>query len=431
MRSRCLQRINDESGAVAILVAVFTTVMFVFAALIVDLGVARSMRRDAQNAADAAALAGANALYAGSSAPDFAAAVQAAKRYAEANFGTSAGAWSTCSNTTPLAYAPTGESCITFDSATTPANVRVLVPAQTAESFFGGVVDYQGMQVDAVAQAKVDRTSRPQCAFCVIGPGDHDLKNGTLAVTDGDVWINGDIELGPHGRVDTTNGTTFVEGSIDSPAQVDDPKVTGASPVGDPLAHLQLPPDDMSSLPTMVKSDPCTQGPGFYRGVNLSGNGDCVLEAGLYVFTDPLSITGTASFEADGVTLYFTCGINGVVGPCLGDTNPGTLDAGGGSGFVLKAPTSGPRKGLAIAYDRGNTATLTMRGNVTNGVVVGTIYAPGSSLDIRGNSCGTAFYSMVVLDDIAYSGNPSCFDTTYDVSQNVEPGGAGDTGLVL
>src|SRR5205085_7867274 len=50
-----------DRGAVAILVAVFAIVMFAVGALVVDLGVARVTRRDAQNAADSAALAAANA----------------------------------------------------------------------------------------------------------------------------------------------------------------------------------------------------------------------------------------------------------------------------------------------------------------------------------------------------------------------------------
>ena len=54
----------------------------------IDLGHAREVRRQAQNGADAAALAGGNSLYLhGSGTPDFVAAVAAAKNYALMNFG--------------------------------------------------------------------------------------------------------------------------------------------------------------------------------------------------------------------------------------------------------------------------------------------------------------------------------------------------------
>ena len=63
MRSRLAAR--DEQGAIAILVAMTSVVLFIIAAMVVDLGLARDTRRQSQNAADASALAAANALYPG------------------------------------------------------------------------------------------------------------------------------------------------------------------------------------------------------------------------------------------------------------------------------------------------------------------------------------------------------------------------------
>ncbi len=53
---------RDERGAVAVVSAVLATVLFVVAALVIDLGMARDMRQQDQIAADASALAGASAL---------------------------------------------------------------------------------------------------------------------------------------------------------------------------------------------------------------------------------------------------------------------------------------------------------------------------------------------------------------------------------
>ena len=55
---------RNDKGAVAVMTAVLAVLLFGMAALVVDLGIARDNRRQAQNTADAAALAAANALYA-------------------------------------------------------------------------------------------------------------------------------------------------------------------------------------------------------------------------------------------------------------------------------------------------------------------------------------------------------------------------------
>lgn len=423
-------RCGSDDGAIAILVAVFAIVLFGFGALIVDLGMARVTRRDAQNAADAAALAAANALYANGQTPDFGAAVTAAKAFAKSNFGTQDSDWSSCATRDRLAYSPAGASaCISFDSSTTPANVRVVIPVRHVDSFFGEAVGYQGMDVSARAQSQVGEISKPLCAFCVIGPGTHSLQNGTVTMTDGDVWINGSVSLGPQGGISAPTGTTYIQGSLNRPSQVSDPTQTGVAAITDPLAGLAVPPTDLGSLSSAPKSDPCVDGPGYYGAVSLTGNGTCSLSSGLYVFTEPLSIGGGRSFVANGVTLYFACGVNGVRSSCATDTNPGTLDAGGGGGFTLTALTSGPRKGLAMVYDRGNTARLTVRGNVSGGTVTGTIYAPDASLDLRGTGCGTSFRSMAVIKDLAMNGNPACFSSVYALDDNVDLP-RGDTGLV-
>ncbi|MGH8891916.1 MAG: pilus assembly protein TadG-related protein [Actinomycetes bacterium] len=423
-RGRCG---GEDRGAIAILVAAFAVMMFVFAALIVDLGFARSSRRDAQNAADAAALAAANVLYPGDATPDFNAAVAAAKAYAASNFGTTDVDWTGCTTTEALTYAPAGTSCISFDSATAPENIRVVLPSRLVTSFFGGVVGYTGMEIDALAQARVDRDSTPICAFCVIGPGPHGLQNGDVTMSDGDIWLNGDLDLGPQGDVTASSGTVHVEGTVDVPNQVSDPKIVPDASVSDPLSFLSVPPSDISALALAPKINPCTQGPGYYGAVSLSGNGTCTVQAGLYVFTEALTIGGNHTLVANDVTLYFACGVGGVRTACSTDSAPGRLDASGGSGFTLAAPTSGPRKGLAVAYDRGNPATLSLRGDVSGGAVTGTIYAPDATLDMRGNGCGTTFRSMVVVYGISYSGNPSCFSSLYAPADNVElpPGGVG------
>lgn len=56
------KKINSESGAVAVIIAIFLIVLLGLAALAVDVGYVRVARNESQNAADAAALAGARQL---------------------------------------------------------------------------------------------------------------------------------------------------------------------------------------------------------------------------------------------------------------------------------------------------------------------------------------------------------------------------------
>lgn len=420
---------GDDRGAVAILVAFFSIVMFMFGALIVDLGVARVTRRDAQNAADASALAAADALYPSGNSPDFSAAVAAAKAFASSNYGTTDADWSTCTTTQNLSYTPSGVStCISFDASTTPSSVRVVVPGRQVGTFFGGVVGYHGMDVSALAQAQVDRSVQPQCVFCVLGSGSHDLQNGDISISDGDVWFNGSLAMGPQGSVSTANGTTYVQGTANPLNQVTDPKQTGSAAVTDPLAGtITLPPSDMSLLSATVKTNPCSQGPGFYGAVSLTGNGTCTLSAGLYVFTDKFSIGGSRVVTGTDVTLYFTCGTDGIrASSCAGDTSPGTLDAGGGGGVSIAAPTSGTLQGLAIAFDSDNSATLSLQGGAA-GAITGTIYAPAAPLAMGGSGCAESLHTMVVVADFSMNGNNACFNTIYALTENVRI--QGDTGL--
>ena len=81
-----VSRSRDEQGAVAVMVSIVAVVLFVIAAMVVDLGLARDTRRQSQNTADAAALAAGNKLYDATGHVQFATAVSEAKSYSLTNF---------------------------------------------------------------------------------------------------------------------------------------------------------------------------------------------------------------------------------------------------------------------------------------------------------------------------------------------------------
>ena len=131
-------RRKDEQGAVAVMVAIVAVVLFVIAALVVDLGLARDTKRQSQNAADAAALAAGNKLYDTNGNVQFATAISEAKSYSLTNFGVALTEWGSCTDTGALAYVPaTSTPCISFDSATAPTLVRVKVPLKSLKPGLG------------------------------------------------------------------------------------------------------------------------------------------------------------------------------------------------------------------------------------------------------------------------------------------------------
>ncbi len=459
-------RARDDRGAVAVLTAVLAVLLFGMAALVVDLGIARDNRRQAQNTADSAALAAANALYA-TTAPDltkpgdFDAAVLAAKDYAAKNYGTTEAEWAGCVNPEPLKfqYPGTGTSCISFDSFLYPKQVLVVVPLRKQPSMFGGVFGYTGVSIGALAQARVDPGGKNICTFCVLGDGTQSIQNGSLTVSGGNMWFNGDVDIkdngyagslegyvtGEDGTQVLDGGSAYVSGSIQgSGGNFQGGKgLAGQPKIVDPLAAYQLPFATQSKLSAKPDGNPCADGPGIYDGYKSTSSAPCVMEPGLYVFTGDFELAGNAGqLQANGVTFYFTCGSGTTPAPCGRGTldKPGETGGGikisGNGGYVITGPTRAttptlPEElfGWALVYDRYNNADMLLVGNGES-TVSGTIYGVNATLDLRGNG-GTdvPFASMIVVGGVNFSGNNATMNVAFDSSKNVRPS-EGARGLV-
>jgi len=315
MRTHSRQR--DESGAIAVLVAVTSIVLFVIAALVVDLGLARDTRRQSQNAADASALAAANVLYpagtcqqpAGGTPPCIADAVAAAKDYARANFGVATGDWAGC----PVApsgfhVSPGTPTCISFDNLAHPTRVWVLMPTRDVKTGLGNLAGVSSVPVTSAARAVVTPGGLASCGLCLLGGGTHYIQNGDIAVSGTSVQTNGNLGTQQNnGHVTVTGGSVQVEGT--ATGNISPTAQTGAGTLVDPLAGIELPGPSNAwfAAPTGLKTNICSQGPGFYRSPTVANN--CVLQPGLYVITGTLQLAGQKSIDARaGVTLYFTCG---------------------------------------------------------------------------------------------------------------------------
>jgi type II secretory pathway pseudopilin PulG len=101
---------RDERGVIAVMFALLLVLMLGIVALVVDLGNARQQRRVAQASADAAALAGGEAIESGmdrgTGTIPWSTVVTQIKNYAKANDNIPLSAWVGCTDTYKLGYRP-------------------------------------------------------------------------------------------------------------------------------------------------------------------------------------------------------------------------------------------------------------------------------------------------------------------------------------
>lgn len=408
---------RDETGAVALMVGLLAIALFIVSALVVDLGMGRAQKRTAQATADASALAGGNVLFASDpKVPNYAEAQSAAQTYASENLGLSPSDWASCTDATPLPIASSTD-CISFEVTSTAARVRVVIPTRTVATGFARVIGINEIQVTARARATLMMNSASDCGLCVLGSGStHDIQNGDVTVSGADIHFNGSVNAAANGLI-ATDGEITVEGSATGPSSsYDPPPITGADAIADPLEDW-LDSPAMTSL--TAKADPCTSGPGIYGDYTING-GTCTLSPGLYVIVGLWKMGGSGgTISGDGVTLFFTCGTTTNVVPCAsGGQDGGTIDTGGNGILSIKAPTSGPYQGMALWFDRNNTAEVHLHGNGLGGFA-GTIYGTSIELRMSGNGCSN-FDSLVIVKDLGFDGNPSCLMSTYVQGSNVQ-----------
>lgn len=423
-------RPRNERGAVAVLVACLCVALFGLAALVVDLGHVRTVRMQMRSVADASALAGANRLYLDGPA-DTAAAVQAVKDYALANYGVALDAWADgqCADSGALPVLASGTECISFDSALAPTEVRVTLPTDTVDTPLATVLGTSKVDVTASANAAVSPDGATDCGLCVLGDSAHDVQNGNIVVSHGNVAMNGTVTAKQNGGVQVDDGTLSVEGGRTGskgsfPAEI----ITGRT-VTDPLAALAMP-----AIPAGFEdkeaADPCSGqgGPGWYD--TFDSLSSCSLEPGLYVIAGATKLAGQHEISGSGVTLFFACGTYPTPEPCDAETSWDFDLNSQNTHLNITAPTeesadNGAVPGLAILADRGWEGTMSFQGGGGGGTTTGTIYLAKGTLKYGGNTQGDALNSSIVVHDISMNGNPAAFVITYLAEQNVSVPGLG------
>ena len=252
---------RDDAGSITVVFAICAVLIFIMCALVVDLGLARDTRRNSQNASDASALAAANAIYAAGIAPNVSAGLSTAKTYARTNFGVASTAWASCTDAAHLAYTPDApDTCISFDDATHPMKVRVVMPVRNVATGLGALAGVQSIPISSAARAVITGTPGQPCGLCLLGELTHNFQNGDVTVSGADIYLNGSSDVSSKGLVSTT-GHIYVENSASGPLSSYQPDpTTNVPPIVDPLASITLPPD-MSMLSPSPRATPAPKAP--------------------------------------------------------------------------------------------------------------------------------------------------------------------------
>jgi hypothetical protein len=434
---------RSERGAVAIVVALLMMVFLGFASLIVDLGNARQLRRQAQGGADAAALAGAQELLAAPppAAPPWAGVISQVEDYAQQDMGTPLSAWVGCVDPQALPYAPdvtNTDTCISSDSSTLPTRIRVQLPLRAVPTIFGGVLGVTTTYVAAAATAEVNPTVA--CVLCVLSPTGTALSGngeGVISITGGGLVVDSTGPVASYlsgnslavstgtgagiGGPDAPQGFILASGASYTPTPVEEP------PVPDPLSTIPECPAAGSVCPTTTFPNVNVSGaalatltPGIYNTISVTNGASLTMAPGTYIITGSFTMSGLGTLTAAGVTLYFAC--SSYPAPCApGQSGASMLLAGNGA-LSLSPPTSGPFQGMTVFFDRNNTATASITGN-GGAIMTGTIYMASGALSVTGNgSLASALNSMIVASTVTVGGNGEIDIKYVSTGQNVPIG---------
>lgn len=166
--------------------------------------------------------------------------------------------------------------------------------------------------------------------------------------------------------------------------------LTQLPPVADPFKALAEP----FVSGTCRSSGGATLQPGRYcGGLNLSGTK--TLQPGVYIIDGgTLKTNGSSNISGSGVTFYLA--------------NNANLSFNGNASLSLSAPTSGAYGGVLFFGSRGNSASASVTLNGAAGSsMTGAIYFPSQDVSYLGNMQGANGCTQVVARTVTWSGNAS------------------------
>jgi hypothetical protein len=424
---------KGEEGQVLVFLSICFVVLLGFAALAIDGGMVFSDRRHAQNAADAASLAGGssaahfmrahnvnyNAFICGTGgtvstqyAAETAAITQAAlcDYVIDNDVSDKHGVTVTCAINDLGSYEDKHLDIITKITRDTATNFAHLVYTGPLRNEVEAIARIYPPAPLAFGKAII-ALNDAACSgnkYGVIFSG-----SSNTTVTGGGVWSNGCLTgNGTSFTVTVNNGGVGYAGSSSGTLTNINPSPQNIpSPLPDYSTVVNEP--DCSSLPnrTVPGGGDTTIEPGVYDRIKWTGGGALSLNPGLYCITGSqgMDING-GSLNGNGVTIFLTNGgvtINGNVSP-----------------VDLRAPEETPDPspavpGILIYLANGNTETVSVTGNSTS-FYLGTVYAPDGDLYFSGSSGTTpTFNTQLIGNNVEVSGGAT-IDINFHDDENYE-----------
>lgn len=393
-------RLGRASGQTIVLAALCITVLVGFMGVAVDFGFLEHQKRRMQTAADAAAVAGAQALDSGGY-------VSVAKHDAGLNGFTDGQNGATIAVNNP----PTGGAYAGDSSA-----VEVVISA-AEPTFFLRALSINSLNVKARSVALAQNASGCIYALNPSVPGAMQLNGSVSIQSQCGVIVDSSSNsaLTANGGASIVASGIGVVGNYSSNGSVTfkPTPTTGIVPVSDPLAYVQAPTYggcDHTNF-SINSSKSATLNPGVYcGGISINGSPTVTFNPGTYILAGGgMSANGSPTLTGTGVTFYNTKGTAGYQPIVLG----GSVTA------TFSAPTSGPLAGMLFFQDRTITSSSgsTLSGGV-NSKYEGAVYFPTTGLTYNGGV--NAAYTILVANTLTFNGN-STINANYSSLTNGSP----------
>ncbi len=390
---------QSERGQTLVIITFAMIVLLGMSGLAIDGGILFADRRAAQNAADAAAMAGAFAIVQGTDPVG-----NAYQRAADNDFDDNG-----TSNWVQVYYPPVDGPIagnpnyiqVDIDSKVdtyfaqfvfagelknSVTSIAHVIPATVEPLLFGNAIVGLAETGCAVVWSHGDNTSEidgggihvnsadPDCAFKASG-------SNVLDVDDGDINVVGGFE-------------------ISGGASVDPLPNSGADPIYEP----DIEPPECTSNATRDDSAG-TFTPGYTDDFKFTG-GTWTLEAGIYCIDGGFEVGAGTTITGHDVMFYIMSG---------------DVTWNGSATINLDAPDDGEFAGMLIYQDEDNTERASINGD-SYSHFEGTFYLPGAEVQINGTGATDGLRGQVVGDTVDMSGTADMSiiydpDKTYQLSQ--------------
>ncbi len=399
---------NIERGQAIILIVFAIIGLIGMAALVIDGGNAYLERRKTQNAADAAALAGALARIEGGSWRE--AALASALDNGYDNNG--------ISNTVELNTPP-----VSGPYSNDPEYLQVIVTSHL-DTFFGPVVGIRRITVSsqAITQTRPAQYGQMFDGYALVSLAPHSQCNKKRGF-----WIHDEASILFYGGglyVNSDNPTCAYmqegDGSIRMMEENLPFSIVGGADIQNPSLHTPYPPQTGaipmsypppyqmpkagcgSRMAEVVGEEGAAMTPGNWDD-DFPPEGVIHLEPGVYCIGGDVLVESGEKLEGDKVVLV---------------VEHGSLTFRGGASIKLNAPRNGDLKGLLIYMPLGNDNRLVLNGNFES-EFKGTILAPSAAVLLNGLDTERGYKSQIIGYTFEVKGNDA-ISIKYEDDQNYD-----------